>query len=641
MFARVGERYGVGDKLVMSLHEDREGGLLIGTWGDGAKRIADGKATSLLPRDGVPVRIVRAIHQDRTGAIWFGASNGLVRWRGGVFDFFTTQDGLSGNTVHVIVEDRRGDLWLGTEAGLTRYSGGRFFAEDGDGGPAGHLVRAIHEDAEDTLWVGTYDAGLFRLRNGRFTRYTTAEGLFDNGAFQILEDARGFFWVSCNRGLYRVRRQDLNDLAEGRVERVVSVSYGRPDGMLSTECNGGGQPAGIAARDGRLWFPTQRGVVVVDPAAVPFNSLPPPVVIEEVRIGRDQVAFGGGVRVLPGQESFEVRYAGLSFVKPEQVRFKYRLEGLDRGWVDADTRRVAYYTHVPPGRYRFTVVAANTDGVWNQEGASVAVVVVPPFWRTWWFRAVVAAALAAAAVALYRRRVGRFERAHAAREAFSRRLIETQEERRRIAAELHDSLGQDLILIKNWALLGLGAVAEGGPTAEQLREISDTAAQALGEVREIAYNLGPYQLERLGLTRSIEDMLEKVASSSGIRFPADIAHLDGALPRESEINLYRVVQEAVNNAVKHSGASEAALTIASDARQLRVTLRDDGKGFDPEAHYRVQAAVRGFGLAGMAERVRLLGGTWEIRSAPNAGTSIDIHIPLRGRRNGVGGRHDR
>jgi signal transduction histidine kinase len=472
-----------------------------------------------------------------------------------------------------------------------------------------------------------YDAGISRFEAGKFTRFTTKEGLFDNGAFQIFEDARGYFWVGCNRGIYRVAKKELNDFAEGRSKRVTSVPYGKGDGMLNAECNGGGQPAGLEARDGKLWFPTQQGVVVVEPEAMAFNTRPPPVVIEEFVVGREAVAFRDGVNIGPGQESFEIHYAGLSFIRPEQVRFRYKLEGLDADWVDADTRRVAYYTHLPPGSYTFRVVAANTDGVWNWEGASVAVVVAPPFWRTWWFVTLVAAGLAAVAAALYRHRIGRLRQAHAAREAFSRKLIETQEqERKRIAAELHDSLGQDLIIIKNWALLGLSTLADDAPSAARLREISETASQAINEVREIAYNLGPYQLDRLGLIRTIEEMVERVSASSSILFSFDAEPLDGVLSKESEINLYRVIQEAVSNTVKHSGASRAVLTIRATPRDLHVIIRDDGKGFVPETPPARGPYGRGFGLVGMAERVRLLGGKWEIQSAPGAGTTIIIRL---------------
>jgi signal transduction histidine kinase/ligand-binding sensor domain-containing protein len=629
-FTPVSERYGVSNNMIMSLLEDRAGNFWIGTWGDGVKQIRDGKITQYLPRDGIPLRIMRVIYEDSAGNIWFGSNTGLARYDGNTFTLFTTKDGLSGNTIYAIFEDSRGNLWFGTEAGLTRYSNGMLSSYTEKDGLSGNNVRAIYEDAEGVLWVGTYDAGINRLKDDKFARLTTREGLFDNGAFHIIEDAHGYFWISCNRGVYRVSRKNLNELADGKTARIISVSYGKGDGGLNVECNGGGQPAGLKASDGKFWFPTQNGILVIAPEAVPVNTPPPPVVIDEFVVGREKVAFNNGVEISHEQESFEIHYVGLSFIKPDQVRFKYKLEGLEADWVDADTRRVAYYTHLPPGRYKFMVVAANTNGVWSTDGATVEIVVVPPFWRTWWFITLIVAGLLAVAISLYRQRIGRLKLAHAAREAFSQKLIESQEkERKRIAAELHDSIGQDLVIIRNWALLGLNVVAESDPSAKQLTEISNTASKAINEVREIAYNLAPYQLDRLGLTRTIEDMVERVSAASNISFATDIEQLDGKLSKEGEINLYRVIQEAVSNTIKHSGASKADLTIRLATNHLLVTLRDNGRGFIAEGADTYNPRQSGFGLVGSAERIRILGGTWSIHSAFGDGTQIIIQLPLR------------
>ncbi len=241
------------------------------------------------------------------------------------------------------------------------------------------LSGALYQDREGVLWIGTYDGGLARLEDGRLTRYTIKEGLFNNGVFQILEDARGNFWMSSNRGIYRVRKQELNEVAARKRSAITSVAYGKSDGMLNAECNGGAWPAGIKARDGKLWFPTQDGVAVIDPETISANPQPPPVVIESFLLDRAAVAFDRPVRISPGQESLEIAYTALSFINSEQLKFKYRLAGLDRDWIEADTRRTAYYSHVPPGDYVFQVIAANSDGVWNTEGQSLRIVVVPPF----------------------------------------------------------------------------------------------------------------------------------------------------------------------------------------------------------------------------------------------------------------------
>jgi hypothetical protein len=295
-----------------------------------------------------------------------------------------------------------------------------------------------------------------RFRDGKFFNYTIANGLFNNGVFAILEDKQHNFWISSNRGIYRVNRQELNDLAAGKIAQVNCIAYGKSDGMRSTECNGGRQPAGLIARDGKFWFATQDGVAVVDPERVVENRLPPPVEIESVSIDRHGVPFNQAVRMTHAQTSLDVAYTGLSLIKSDLLRFKYKIEGLDPDWIDAGTRRTAYYSYLPAGTYTFRVIAANSDGVWNTEGKSFTLVVVPPFYRTWWFGVLSAVLLSAVVFVVYRNRVSRLQARTAEQEVFARQLIDSQErERTRIAAELHDGLSQSMVIIKNRAMLSL------------------------------------------------------------------------------------------------------------------------------------------------------------------------------------------
>ena len=250
----------------------------------------------------------------------------------------------------------------------------------------GNHIRSLFEDERGTLWIGTYDSGLSRFAGGKFTNYKKENGLFSDGVFQILPDDRGNFWMSSNQGIYRVSRSELEEFAAGKRKTIISTAYGKSDGMLSTEANGGGQPAGIKMRDGRLWFPTQNGVAIINPASVKTNPLPPPVVIEDARIDNETVGnLPKQIEILPGQENLEIDYTGLSFIKPEQVRFRYRLEGLDEDWTEAGNRRTAFFPHLAPGEYTFRVIAANSDNVWNEKGAALKIVVKPPFYRTWFF----------------------------------------------------------------------------------------------------------------------------------------------------------------------------------------------------------------------------------------------------------------
>ncbi|MFN0124409.1 MAG: two-component regulator propeller domain-containing protein, partial [Blastocatellia bacterium] len=422
-----------------SLYEDRAGRLWIGSY-DGVGRFINGRYVA---DQSVPPVAVFAIHEDRQGVFWFGTEKGLFKCQDGSCTVYDANNGLPGSDVKTIHEDRRGDLWFGTYGGLARLSHGQFTHYTQRDGLAGNHVRYLYEDSEGTFWIGTYDSGMSRLRDGRFTNYQVRHGLYNEGVFQILEDAHGLFWIGCNKGIYRVSKEQLNDFAAGRISSIICVAYHQQDGMGNAECNGGRQPAGIRARDGRLWFPTLGGAVVVDPERALLNPQPPPVLIESVVLDRHAVPFDDELRIAPAQKYLEISYAGLSFVKSEQARFRYRLSGQDGDWIDAGTRRVAYYSYLPPGEYTFTVTAANSDGVWNPAGASLRIVVSPPFWRTSWFVTLVALSLAGMAWLASRRRIARLRRAHAAQEQFSRQLLDSQEqERQRIAAELHDSLGQ-------------------------------------------------------------------------------------------------------------------------------------------------------------------------------------------------------
>src|SRR6185312_4132574 len=467
---------------------------------------------------GPPSRRVKAIYQDLQGNMWFGSWDGLLRLSPGAvrdapasegrWTTFTTEDGLATDYVQVIIAARDGGLWVGGIGGLSHIRNGQIRAwKEEDGLPSNH-VRALYEDAEGVLWIGTYDGGIGRFANGRFTKYTVRNGLFDKGAFQILEDGRGNLWVSSNRGIYRLRKRQLNEFAAGKLNAIASFGYARNEGTRNEECNGGFWPAGFKAQDGRLWFPTQDGAAIVDLQALSNAPQPPSVVIESLEVDRSPRSIHQPIRIDPGQENVEIQYTGLQLQHSEHIRFKYQLRGFDRDWVEVGARRTAYYQHVPPGIYTFRVTAAMADGEWNVRPAEVLVDVLPAFHQTAWFRSLVLLIAASSLWLLWRYRIGQLERERASRQAFSRQLITSQEnERKRIAAELHDSLGQRLVVIKNRALLLL-RTREGSPELgeahrEQVEEISSEVSEAVREVKEIAYDLRPYRLDRLGLTTAL------------------------------------------------------------------------------------------------------------------------------------------
>ena len=406
------------------------------------------------------------------------------------------------------------------------------------------------------------------------------------------------------------------------------MAFGPADGLASVEVNGGAQPSGLVAADGTFWFPTMGGVAVLNPASFGGRAPPPPAIIEEFRLNGDPVDFNTGITVPRGARTFEIRFTAPSFVKPAQVRFRYRLAGLEEQWTDAGERRWASFHAVPPGRYRFEVVAASHDGVWNTGGPHVDIVVVPPFWRTWWFIGLALVATFTAAVGGHEQRIRRVRRLHAMQEEFSQRLIDSQErERRRVSNEMHDSLGQHMAILKKKARAGL-QLAGDPAAAEAFGEIAALAETVNTEMKEIAYAVRPHHLDTIGLSKTIETMVTRVGRACDIQLTADIIPMDERVPEASHIHIFRIVQEAVSNIVKHSGATRANVIVARGPGSIVITVEDNGRGFSPDALDAARLAMHGAGLVGIRERARILGGRVEIHSNARTGTTLTVTLPL-------------
>jgi PAS domain S-box-containing protein len=396
---------GLPSNLVWALSEDRAGNLWVGTQ-KGLARLKDGRFITGSSVAALSNEAVLCIHEDRKGDLWIGTGGGgLYRLTGGKAVIYTTKEGLSSDYVKSIHEDPQGAIWLATDDGVTRWKDGRFTVYGTNAGLSNRFVRAIYQDREGTLWFGTYGNGLNRFKDGKFTRYTTEDGLFDHTVSQILEDDEGNFWMTGNKGIYRVKKQELEDFAAGRISSINSVTYGAEEGMRNVECNGGSQPAGWKGKDGKLWFPTMGGVAMIDTKSLKIDRVPPPVVIEQVKINEKSFDPAREALVPPGRGQLEFHYTGLSLLDPKNMKFKYWLKGYDEDWIDAGTRRVARYTNMPPGRYRFLVKAVNSDGVWNETGGSFDLYLEPHFYQAVWFYTVCALLFLGAVAGIHRIRI--------------------------------------------------------------------------------------------------------------------------------------------------------------------------------------------------------------------------------------------
>lgn len=638
--------YGPGNGFnfptVLSACEGRDGSLWFGSdYGGGLCRLKEGKFTYYTHKNGLIVAAIKVIHEDRSGNLWIGTSAGLSRWNGKKFKNYTsTNSELPGNMIRAICEDHAGKLWFGTDKGLSLWQNGSVTNFTTRNGLSDNVVNAVYEDMEQSLWIGTENGGLIRYRNGQFACFTTHQGLFSDRILAILEDDHGWFWLSCFKGVFRVRKSDLDHWEPGRAEIATCIGYGKADGMESAQCNGVAQPAGWKSHDGRLWFPTTKGLVSVDPN-LKFDEIPPPVFVEEIIAGKKEIDLekwglaGAGISgemratlsgdptvftLPPGNGELEFQYGALSFSSPEKDCFKYKLEGVNSDWIDAGTRRLAHYNNIYPGRYRFLVKASNNDGVWNETGTAVSVVLLPHFWQTKWFFALVALSAAGLVGGTVRYLSWKKLRRKLAMLSMQHSL---EKERARIARDIHDDLGCKLTHI---TMLSDEFKSEGSREIQaNTDKISSIARDMARSLDEIVWAINPEHdtLEGLVnyLSRSADEFLEDTSIRLQLKAPTDVPAR--GVPANVRHNLFLAFREALNNSVKHSGASEMHVQFLVEPAQFEIIIVDTGIGFDTEV-----PQTEGNGLKNMRGRLEDLGGQFDVSSQPGRGTVIKMTVRL-------------
>ena len=567
--------------------------------------------------------------------LWIGTLTGVLCYQNGKLERFNEIAGQPFGDVRAIAADKSGGRWFGTAGdGLVRLQDENFHRFKKAAGLSSDFIECLHFADDGALWIGTFGGGLDRFKDGKFSVISREQGLPNGVVGHIESDGRGYLWMSSYAGILRAREMDLNGCADGKINEVPFLTYGIADGLPTLECSEGLQSAGAKTADGRLWFPTAKGLVAVDPAGVLFNPLPPPVRIEAMRVDDKRWAAGTGaspVKIPPGRHRIEFEYTGLSFVAPEKVRFKCRLENFDVDWSDVGAKRVATYNYIPPGRYTFQVVACNNDGVWSETGATLTFAVLPHFWQTAWFRFLggLAVILAAGAVIWgdarrrMRRRLEKLERERA-----------MERERARIAQDIHDDLGASLtrIAMLTESVRGEAHVPE--PVAKILNRIFGTARELTLAMDEIVWAVNPRHDTLDSLANYLNRFAHDYLSEARIRCRLDVPLQLPALPvmAETRHNLFLAFKEALHNVVQHGAATEVHVDLKLESAQLWLRVADDGRGFDPAnpAEGRAMAGriARGNGLANMRRRLTDIGGTCEIRSEPGRGTTVTLTVPM-------------
>jgi ligand-binding sensor domain-containing protein len=580
---------------------------------------------------------IYALFQDHNGQLWAGTQNGLARWNGQNWKIYTVRAGLSENTVRAIAEDAEGNLWVGTESrGLNFFRDGKFVSyPQTENGPPGDDISTLYVDKEGAVWVGTFGHGLARFHNGKWTRYSTRDGLASNSIGYIIEDDEGNLWIGSNMGLMRIPKKSLNNFALGTTNSISCRTYGEADGLPTRECSIGVQPAAIRTHDGGLWFPTAKGVVTVNPAELKPNLQPPAVMIESVRVdGREQKtnqlasAWPQTITIAPGTKQLvvqlEIHYTALNYAAPNEVRFKYRLDGRETAWTEVGNTRAAYYSQVPPGQYRFHVIACNEDGVWNETGSAFDVTVQPQFWQTAWFRVTAIVCFLGFIVAVVR---------YLSTQKLQRQLqvLKQQEalerERARIARDLHDQLGANLTQV---ALLGEMAEADKNAPGEiesHARQISQTARETTRSLDEIVWAINPANDTLDGLVNYACNYAQEYFALAGLRCRADVpAQLPATvLPPEVRHNAFLAFKEAVNNVVKHAQASEVWIRLKLQPDHFTLEIEDNGRGLGTMDA--AETATRN-GLRNMRKRMEDIHGEFWISAALGRGTIVRLTVPI-------------
>jgi signal transduction histidine kinase len=524
---------------------------------------------------------------------------------------------MSGDYIRELLESRDGALWIATSRrGLKRLQGGQLTRWTVADGLPGNDLYSLHEDEEGAIWIGTAAGGLCRLKDGRIVRYSVADGLFEDSIYRILEDNRRDLWISGRNGIYRLDRGQLEDFAAGKLKRISFVPHGKNDGMPTAECRGGHQPAGCKTRDGRLWFPTTRGVVVVDPSRTETRQYSPKAIIERTQLNSRQVNPGERASVAAGAGRLEILYTAPSFADPQKVRFRYRLRGLGDDWVDAGARRAADYTNLPPGSYEFEVLASDKVDSWATPAAVFRFELLPGFYQTSWFYLTCGATLLLLAFAAHRYRMLRMQS----------RFSAVLSERVRIAREIHDTVLQGLTGISAH-LEAISALLPNSPASalEALERTRVLARSAVQESRRSILGLRGRPPETGSLIRSLKENAKEISAQTPVDLQVQVGGQYRSLSELVESNLLRIAQEAIANAVRHAKATHITVELSFNHAAVRLAVQDDGRGFkEPEAG-RDQYH---FGIVGMRERANEMGARFELNSAEGLGTVVAVTVPL-------------
>jgi len=627
---------------------DRQGTLWVGTRGQGLRAIGlrGGQVRTWWQRDGLQSNSIRAVLVAADDSVWF-ATNGLVslgHLSQGKIRTFPVPPNV--RNIRALVQDARGEIWIGTSDGqVLKVSGDKLVSDPGLARSVATSVRCLHATLDGGLVIGYAERGIGLLKDGRYARLSAAEGLIDDSIWQIASDRLGALWLAGAHGLCRVDLNNAIAVAEGREKKLRSTLYGYEQGLPNLQPHYGNAPAVCQSTDGRVLFSTSLGVLALTPQNLRGNAVLPPVMLERVKVDDHDVALrasrfplrrtvathlveldssGVTLRLPPDHRKFAIDFAALSYSAPENVRFRYRLDRFDNEWSTPGSERSATYSRLPAGNYTFRVIASNDAGVWNEQGATLAIAVSPFVWQTWWFRVGLLGAFTALVAAVVRFLSFQRLRANLRRAEQQAALYQ---ERARIARDIHDDLGGSLAHVKLLSEIAVRDRAIAETADDPVRQITTTTQQMLKSLDETIWAINPRNDTLPNLISYLGQHAVEFLRAGGIQCQVDLPDHPPEHPVNSDVrhHLFLVVKEALTNVVRHSGARTVNLRVTIEGAVLHLVIEDDGRGIE-----RMPDDALADGVRNMRQRITSIGGDFRIESSNGAGTRIELRVRVAG-----------
>lgn len=617
---------------VRALAQDSDGVIWAGTMRD-LHFLKDGLWTRfMLPGEWVETKI-RALVPAKQGGLWIGTVRGLSHLHEGKLRKYTSEQGLATNEVRALLESRAGGLWVGTlGGGLCHFQDNRFTTLTTKDGLSNNNVWALHEDGQGVLWIGT-EHGLNRLHNGKLSAFTELHGLPESQVNSIVEDDCSRLWIGHDRGIYWVFKRELEEVAAGTRKSVQAAVHDEPDDPVVIETNGQkSNPAVCRTADGHLWFPTTRGVLEIDPADADLDRTPPLTVIESI-LANGEVVWSclppdyavnqsaaaeppKALRLPPGGgRLLQVHFTARCFTAPEKTRFRYRLRGLSERWIDLERRREVHFYDLRPSDYVLEVIACNRHGVWQDQGATLAFQLAPFYYQTWWFYGLAVAVVGSIAALGLTWRMRELRKMHELK-----RLNALNEQRQRIARDVHDELGAALTHILQ---LSKGDVPSA--TTSSAQRIASIAEAAVDNMGGIVWANNPEFDTLDDLSAYAREYTAGFLASSNLEATLEFPESGNNPPISGFVrrHVLLILKEALQNVVKHARASRVRVALELNDHQLTLCVADNGRGLPEKGQRRF-----GTGLTNMRTRVEELGGALVINSGPGQGTAVRVRVPL-------------